>query len=242
MPAQIRHPRNASGFTLVEMAIVLLIMGLLLGGGLSVIGAQIDQQRIKDTQKTLDDARDALLGFAIANGRLPCPATAATNGIESPVGGGTCTNPYDGFLPAATLGIPGGDANGFLTDAWGTTANRIRYAVTTANANAITTGNGLRPPLPTNMTNFAPDLHVCASSTGITAVACGAATPLTNNAVAVVFSLGKSAGSAGPDEAANQNNDRVFVSHTMTATFDDMVTWLPPSTYFNRMVQAGVLP
>ena len=242
MPAQLRHLRNASGFTLVEMAIVLLIMGLLLGGGLSVIGAQIDQQRIKDTQKTLDDARDALLGFAIANGRLPCPATATSNGVEVPAGGGVCTAPYNGFLPAATLGIPGGDANGFLTDAWGTTANRIRYAVTTANASAVTTANGLRPPSPTNMSNFAPDLRVCASATGITATTCGTATPLTTNAVAVVFSLGKSAGSAGPDEAANQNVDQVFVSHTNTATFDDMMTWLPPSSYFNRMVQAGVLP
>ncbi len=236
MPTPSHHQR---GFTLIEMAIVLLIMGLLLGGGLSVIGTQIDQQRIKDTQRILDDARDALLGFAIANNRLPCPATAATNGIESPVGGGVCTAPYNGFLPAATLGIPGVDANGFLTDAWGTPANRIRYAVTIANANSATKPNGIRT---TTMATFTPDLRVCATSTGITATACGAATPLTTNAVAVVFSLGKSAGSAGPDEAANQNTDQVFVSRTPTATFDDLVTWLPPSTLFNRMVQAGALP
>ncbi|MCF8184500.1 MAG: hypothetical protein K9J43_05940, partial [Polynucleobacter sp.] len=47
---------------------------------------------------------DALLGYAAINGRLPCPATAASNGAESPIGGGVCTNPYNGFLPAATLG------------------------------------------------------------------------------------------------------------------------------------------
>jgi hypothetical protein len=42
----------------------------------------------------------------MANDRLPCPAAAA-NGVESPPGGGACTNPHNGFLPAATLGLGG---------------------------------------------------------------------------------------------------------------------------------------
>ena len=239
--------RHAQGFTLIEMAIVLLIMGLLLGAGLTVLSTQIEQQKIKDTQRLLEDAKDALIGFALANGRLPCPATAASNGLESPIGGGACSASlaaHDGFLPAATLGIPGVDANGFLPDAWQTSTNRIRYAVSAANApgpnaNAATTTDGIRTA---TMVTYAPTLRVCASATGITGTTCGAATVLTNSAVAVIYSLGKDSTNAGPDQAANQNGDQVFVSHTPTATFDDQLTWLPSSILYNRMLQAGRLP
>jgi prepilin-type N-terminal cleavage/methylation domain-containing protein len=243
-------PRPCNGFTLIEMAIVLMIIGLLLGGGLTVLSAQIEQQKFKDTQRLLDDAKEALIGFAAANGRLPCPASAASNGVESPVGGGVCTNPYNGFLPAVTLGLPGVDANGYLTDAWQGPTNRIRYAVTIASANAATTLNGIRTA---TMATFGPaaNLRVCGSSTGITATTCGAAAALTTNAVAVIFSLGNNAKNGAPggvDETANQNGDQVFVSHTpvdvggVNGEFDDMFTWIPPSILFNRMLQAGSLP
>ena len=229
-----RRPR---GFTLIEMAIVLLIVSLLLGGGLSLIGAQAEHQRVKDSQKALDDAKEALIGYALANGRLPSPATAATTGVENPLGGGNCNNSYDGFLPATTLGLPGTDANGYLTDAWG---RPIRYAVTRANGNAATTANGIRT---TTLATFAPDLRVCSTATGIAPPNCsGAATTLSNNAVAIILSTGSNPANVNTDETANQNNDPVFVSHTPTATFDDQVTWLAPGTFYNRMVQAGALP
>ena len=92
------------------------------------------------------------------------------------------------------------------------------------------------------MVTYAPTLRVCASATGITGTTCGAATVLTNSAVAVIYSLGKDSTNAGPDQAANQNGDQVFVSHTPTATFDDQLTWLPSSILYNRMLQAGRLP
>lgn len=250
---------DVRGFSLIEMAMVLLIVSLLLGGGLSVVSAQIEQQKFKDTQHILDDAREALVGYAAANGRLPCPASATSNGVESPLGGSTagipCTNPYNGFLPAVTLGMPNPDANGYLQDAWQGTNNRIRYAVTTAitpgaNANAATTPNGIRTAtLATYGT--APNLRVCGSSTGITATTCGTAPALTTTALAVIFSLGsngKTGVVGGPDETANQNNDQVFVSHTPVAIggtngeFDDMFTWIPAAVLFNRMLQAGSLP
>lgn len=234
------------GFSLIEMAMVLLIMGLLMGGGLTLLGAQIESQKIKDTQRLLEDAKEAVLGFALANGRLPCPASATSNGVESPVGGGVCTNPFNGFLPSATLGLTQTDSQGYAVDAWGLTQNRVRYAVSMANTSAFTKPNGMST---TTMALLAPDLRACASATGITATTCNTAVSLTNNAVAIIYSLGKNAptGGSGTDEAANTNNDRVFVSHTPTAAgaaggeFDDLVTWLSPNILFNRMVQAGTL-
>ena len=62
------------GFTLIEMAIVLMIVGLLLGGMLVPLSAQMDQRNISDTQKSLSEIKEALIGYAMANGRLPCPA------------------------------------------------------------------------------------------------------------------------------------------------------------------------
>ena len=242
------------GFALIEMAMVLVIVALLAGSGLLTLRMQIEHQKVKDTQKVLDDAREALLGFAAANGRLPCPATAASNGIEAPAGGSTavipCTSPYGGFLPGVTLGMTGLDANGYVLDAWGGTTNRIRYAVTTATANAATTPNGIRTATLATYGN-APNLRVCTTSTGITATTCGAAQALTTSAVAVIFSLGPNGTTGvagGADETANQNADQVFVWHTPVAVggangeFDDLMTWIPAPLLFNRMLQAGSLP
>ena len=257
-----------TGFTLVEMAMVLLIIALLLGGLLPTISSQIEQQRMNETRKTLEEIKDALFGFAAANGRLPCPASISTNGMESFCNAsgvcateilpppafpphGNCFKPYDGFLPAATLGITPTDSQGYALDGW---SNRIRYAVTKANSNAFTTPpNGMQA---TGMGTLDPDLHVCAgastSASFINGTNCGGGTAvsLTTKGVAVIYSLGKNAKTVGTDadEAANLNSNKVFVSHVPSPAtspngeFDDIVTWLSANILYNRMVAAGKLP
>lgn len=248
-----RH-RN-SGFSLVEMAMVLLILGLLLGGGLSLLDAQVEQKKIKDTEALLAQAKDALIGFAVVNGRLPCPASSTSLGKEEFVAGssasdGQCSNFYDGFLPAVTLGLAPLDSEGYATDAWSLKSNRMRYALTQANSYAFTKTDGMKTQTIALLTS---DLKVCTSATGITATACGSVAStisLSADAIAVLYSLGKNApsGGGGIDEAANLNSDQVFVSHPLTPVgavngeFDDIVTWLSPNILFNRLVQAGRLP
>ncbi|TBR14219.1 type II secretion system protein [Rugosibacter aromaticivorans] len=242
------------GFTLVELAIVMFIVALLLGGMLLPLSAQQDMRNQGDTQKQLAEAREALLGFAIANGRLPCPASGTSNGMESPAVGGACTNPYDGFLPAASLGLAPIDAQGYAVDGWGgNPINRIRYAVTTANASAFTTANGMKT---VTMTGLAPDLKVCNAGSGVVnpgtlSADCTAVTSLAADAVAVIYSVGKNAGTGGngPDEKHNPNPnpaaiaaDRVFVSTQPSPNFDDQMIWLSKNILFNRMVSAGQLP
>ncbi|MDO9448990.1 MAG: prepilin-type N-terminal cleavage/methylation domain-containing protein [Rugosibacter sp.] len=240
------------GFTLIEIAIVMFIVTLLLGGMLMPLSAQQDIRNQGNTQKQLTEAREALLGFAMANGRLPCPATAASNGVESPVDGvGGCANPHDGYLPAATLGLAPIDAQGFAVDGWGgNTINRIRYAVTTANASAFTTANGMKT---ITMTALSPDLKVCNAGNGVDLATadCTATSSLAADAVAVIYSVGKNAstGGNGADETHNPNPnptavaaDRAFVSAQSSADFDDQVIWLSKNILFNRMVSAGQLP
>ena len=250
--------RPDSGFSLVELAIAIFVMGLLLGGLIVPLSAQIEQRRILTTQKQLEEIKSALMGFAAAHRRLPCPATNASNGTEAfqnPGGSpanGFCATFTNGLLPAATLGLAPVDAQGFALDAWNA---RIRYAVSlgfppAATANAFTRTDGMKDA-GINAIVGANDLfRVCAAAGN--ALNCGVAPPavtLSRTTVVVIYSLGGNAADAngsGPDELENLDDDPVFVSHPRTATsgneFDDLVTWIGPNLLINRMIESGQLP
>jgi prepilin-type N-terminal cleavage/methylation domain-containing protein len=253
----VRTPRAARGFTLAELAVVMMIVALLLGSMMYTLSVQLEQRAIEETRSRLEAARQLLLSFAIVNGRLPCPATAASLGAEAPLGGGTCTTPYGGFLPAMTIGYQVVDAGGYAIDSW---QNRIRYAVSAAPLTGCVGGSAL--PHFTNKTNLQQngitcqpnDLVVCKSSTGITGTGCGpAANALTNQTVvvAIIYSIGKNGNlpcGTCVDEAANTNGDQVFVSHTLAPAgapggeFDDQMAWITVGELYGRMISAGVLP
>ena len=248
------------GFTLTELTIVLVIVALLIGGMLLPLSAQRELQGIRETEVRLTEVKDALLGFAVAHGRLPCPAAPPpAGGVESPVGTGVCTNPLDGFVPAATLGLAPTDAQGYLLDAWG---NPIRYSVyadaISTQANPFTTAGKMKEirmeTLSLSKTSPVPVqrnlLFVCASAPGEKASSCGSATMLADNAVAVVFSSGKNTPTSGTatDEGENLDGDSIFVAHTQTEAgasggkFDDIITWISPNVLFSRMISGGRLP
>jgi type II secretory pathway pseudopilin PulG len=269
-----RNPARAAalGFSLVELAVVMTIVALLLGGLIYTLSAQIEQRNFEDTRRRLDQARELLLGYAIVNGRLPCPATAVSAGEESPVGGGTCTTGYAGWLPAKTIGFPQVDSGGYAIDIWG---NRIRYAVSTAtpynsaSPQVCRPVNSATPPVTPHFTqkdnlrangvDCQPnDLLVCKSANlppAITSTTCGGAANqimTTSLVVAIIFSTGKN-GFQAPcatciDELANQAGNATFVSHAPAPSeaangeFDDQFTWITVGELYGRMIAAGVLP
>lgn len=237
------HPpgRHRRGFTLTEVAIVLTIVGLLLTMLLPLLGAQLDQRNVHETRQALAEAQEALIGFAVANGRLPRPATSAVDGAEAPVACASetaCT----GFLPWQTLGVR-------HTDGWG---KLLRYSVTPAFANA---GFTLATPATKKLQSRdgAGNLVYQVGN----ASACSAANPC---APAVVYSAGKNnwgtradgtavgdASATNADEDRNDSATTLFIVRTPAAAgaggeFDDLVGWLPTTVLFNRMVAAGRLP
>lgn len=232
---------RSAGFSMIELAVALVVIAILLGSILVPLNTQVETRKYDETQRLLERAREALLGYAAANGYFPCPASSASNGQE-PVGtnhstgaGTTCpaavwgSNMYHGFLPATTLGFTPTDANGYAIDAWGLTQNRIRYAVSNVTINGITQPftriNGMRNAGMSNISTTTTLLYVCNNSANVTAATapyCNAPQTITLAASVpiVIWSIGPNAATSGgtsTDEAQNPNSvggsaDRVFVS------------------------------
>jgi len=225
---------RSKGFTLAELAVAVVILALLLFGAMVPFSAQVDIRSVADTRRTMDSIKEAIVGFALANGRLPCaadgsiPAGAANAGTEQ-FNLTSCVAPFTfGVIPWVTLGVP-------ETDAWG---RRFSYRVspvfadTTAAGTWSTTGPlppGPSPgtqspacapnPLPSAPTSFAlcslGDIAVFTRTTGAVPAA-----PLGSALPAVFISHGKNglgawqsngtrlpAPAAGTDEAANVNGN-----------------------------------
>jgi len=131
------------GFTLIEMAIVLVVIGLILSGGIVAVTPIIENTKITETNGKLDRVEQALVLYVIRYGCLPCPALATDNALtvatagQSRAGGAVYVPPAScnaavcdnaqGVVPWFNLGISENDAS----DAFGT---RFSYAITSAAA------------------------------------------------------------------------------------------------------------
>lgn len=231
-----------NGFSIIELAIVLAIVSTLLGGMLLSLSEVRESNNRTDAVNTMNEIKEALYGFAQANGRLPCPATDTSLGAESPLNGGNCTWDY-GFLPWATLGLSGPtNADDLMVDSW---LNPFRYNVAAAGTNPFTTAGGIQG---LNFGALPATFQVC------TVPACGAGNVLVSSTPVVVVSLGENWEIfTSADEVANSGeitrngyrlaNDDDFVSVRYNeTTFDDVITWLSPNILYARMIAAGQLP
>ncbi|MEF8727542.1 MAG: prepilin-type N-terminal cleavage/methylation domain-containing protein [Accumulibacter sp.] len=238
--------RRSPGFTLTELAVVLVVVALVLGGLLSPLATQMDVRMTAETRKDLADIKEALIGFAVINGRFPCPADAtiasgvAGAGLEAAHdAGGNCPN-GSGVVPWVTLGVR-------ETDAWG---QRYSYRVTPAFAQRVSPPRNAAFDLSTPGT-----LDVRSAAAGGTMVAGG---------LPVVFVSHGGNGRGGynregaqlpigevADEIDNQLTNAgtamantVFVSQARNPNsgFDDEVGWVPRAILVSRMIAVGKLP
>lgn len=229
----------ARGFTLIEMAIVLVVIGLILSGGLLTLSPVLQGSRVSDTKSKLDAIEDALLVYSIQHNCLPCPATATTatgganvgQALPQPLDAngcstGACTNAR-GVVPWVTLGLPEADA----TDAWGM---RITYAITNGLA---TNGNMDR-----NGSDYSPlgtllvsDLNAPAGS----AVTTAAAYVLVSHGPDRAFAYAASTGNLQADPHGSANTDpqgRNAVTSSTNFIQDDIRT-VENAAYYDDIVR-----
>lgn len=231
--------RVPSGFTLVEIAMVLLIVTLLLTGLVPTISSQIEQQRTNETRKQLDEIKEALIGYAVANGNFPCPAISASNGAENRNGGTGACYQRQGFIPWGALGIE-------KLDAWG---RIIRYSATPAYTNSTTKFKlSSSRDITIRTRNTADALVNLSNNDDIPAVILSHG----KNGYGATLDNGTLLGNTSTSNTDEQTNYAAagtsFVSKdqsvrtTGSGEFDDIVSWVSASILFNRMVAAGKLP
>ena len=242
------HFKLNLGFSLVEMAVVLVILGLILSSLLLPFATQIDLSKYAENRKAMNDVKEAIIGFGISNGYLPCPAISALNGAEDRniATGGCNGSKRNGFIPWATLGLP-------KLDTWG---HMYEYSVTPAYANSLTkiglttttditiktriNGGGL-----TNLSNAnaVPMVIFTHGKNGILGYA-DDGTQIANTSTTNIDEAANAATISNATASSSTFISRDFASQT-TATggeYDDVVVWLSPSQYINRLVMAGQLP
>lgn len=221
------------GFSLIELAIVLVIVTLLVGGLAVPLSAQIEARRIAETRKIMEEARETIFGYAMTHKTsgttprpyLPCPSTD-DNGIENRRPSGEC-DAARGFFPWRDLGTGS-------QDAWG---NRLRYEVTA--------------PYSDSRIGFSfgsmGTIQICSAG------GCIAPGNVANNVAVALVSYGPNgwggrtvnntnmAAPSSVDELENTNADTIYVSRTPSKAaagaveFDDLATWIAMPLLVSRV-------
>jgi len=123
------------GFTLIEIAVVIVVLSLLLAMIAGIATAMLGQQRREATRQRLAGVELAIALFVSQNKRLPCPADGRVAGTAAGAGtearnstNGTCNiggvdnRQIHGVIPWQSLGLSESD----VTDGWG---SRLTYRV-----------------------------------------------------------------------------------------------------------------
>lgn len=245
MSILLHHQR---AFTLVELSLVLLILGLLTRSLLTPLAGARTLLNQRVTADQLESVRESLIGHVVANGALPCPLPSSSLDPLVPQVGQTALSECSvavGGLPASTLGLAGAtDEHGQLLDVW----NRpYRYAVS-LDSNAekgdvdlpdwTTPGEATR----VGMRELEAAITVCSQPH---AGKCPQRSVRANNVVFVVLSLGPDDSPAG-SQAENLDDDQEYLlqdeSIDQATLYDDQLIWSTAADIMYWMLRSGWLP
>lgn len=226
----------ALGFTLIEMAIVLVVIGLLLSGGIVAITPVVQGTKVSETKSKLDRVEQALVLHVIRYGCLPCPATPGTASTVATAGqasaGGTpyatgcqagaCDNTL-GVVPWVNLEISESDA----ADGFG---KRFTYALSPG----LQSTDGMTRTPPSGYPAGTLDVNNIAG----TAITSAAAYVLISHGSDGAFGYGTQTGTRAAADTVgsvpqleNSDNDddfiqdELFQNQASTNFFDDVVRW-----------------
>jgi prepilin-type N-terminal cleavage/methylation domain-containing protein len=136
-----KQPSSLHGYTLVELAIVIALIGVLMGTALSIGGTHVEKKNISATDTSLDEIEEAILRYQRKYNRVPCPASPSlaentadfgkedncSNAAPALAGivelnDGTGDEQWIGTVPTRSLGLP----DRMMLDKWN---NRLVYGV-----------------------------------------------------------------------------------------------------------------
>lgn len=124
---------GACGFTLIELAVILFIVGALSIGIISGIKAQLNTAKLVETRTQTERVKQAILHFVRTNQYAPCPDISGLGNTgygQENRSGGVCSASY-GEVPFEDLGLSEAE----VKDTWG---NKLAYAVNTQVTNGAT--------------------------------------------------------------------------------------------------------
>lgn len=258
-----RHSRSfAAGFTLIEVSISMLIMTLIITPALLSLSKVGENAQRSQTVTRLEEIREALEGFVLTNGRLPCPAVPSGSGTED-MTGADC-NREVGVLPWADLTVGMEDPWGHLYSYHVASSGGVELWSDAIASNSIQIGTECTGVTAPTQSTFAlctnGNLQVQEGAGGVT---------LSQDAVAIVISHGRLgegafvrggariAVSPSADEAENSDDinddgtqvgspDRIYMKRDFSegtgSEFDDLILLISPLQLKALMVNAGKLP
>ena len=263
--------RRLRGFTLIEIAMVLFVGALILGGVVQYLALQVATAKVTATKAKQDAIKGALVNYIVRNNQLPCPADPALptgdplNGIAKSAGvctgGGVATTAAvaQGMIPWATLGL----SNETSLDGYG---NRFTYQVVIAATNlqanpgagqqsvsgmkgAITLHSaGPAVVAPTaganqlnNCTPGAPTDNPCLAVVVVVSHGLDGFGAYTDGGVQIAFP----ATVTGSNARENANKDSAFVTRAFSGSdtdpYDDIVLALTPNDLLSPLTSGGGL-
>lgn len=219
--------RSARGFTLAELALVLLVLAILSAVLLVPLAGREEIRRRHLAEAALAEIRDALIGYAIVHHRLPCPSIEPDPadpgyGLE----GSDCELASEGYLPWRSLGVAARDPWGVERlvpgDPW---TGHWRYRVDPAFAAAAT-------PI---AIDTAPDKNIRLRDTSGNLMVDDKAL------VAVIYSTGPNRSPDGDNASFESGAGPIYGGGPPTALFDDITGWLSHPLLVARLAAAGAL-
>jgi prepilin-type N-terminal cleavage/methylation domain-containing protein len=204
---------NHHGFTLIEIAIVMVIIGLLTGAGMSLMGMLTKRKARNETVNYLKEVKGALISYATINGRLPW---ADTDGDGNENSGAT-----SGDLPYSTLGVKPRDSYIRL----------LKYALnTTLGTDSGTSCSALRTGLSGNPLVVDADGASTAFSIAALIISAG---PMDADSDGDVFDDITSGTYQGDNTDGNPN----YIRHPPTDTFDDLVSYIGGNELYGEICE-----
>jgi prepilin-type N-terminal cleavage/methylation domain-containing protein len=216
------------GFTLIEVAMAMLIVAIAAGGLLMPLSKSVNARYVTESRIAIEGVKTALLGYAVSHAnRLPCPDIDG-DGVEDRSASVMEPCPdVEGHVPDVTLGLR-------ARDAWGA---RLRYRP----ESAFTSAYGVPQPPDTlsrmTVRDVATDLSMTVGDP--------------EGPAAIVYSCGANRRSEQAVDPVHSSLECDALSGVMSIRtyrrgiapgFDDQLGWVSKNVLLGRLIVAGTWP